>query len=210
MKTNMNRLLHAGLITLCCTFAVWATADRSAHAAPPALGGMGGHHGNNGRNAFGGTGGWGGWGGGELFGFELNGDENRIPFYAAHPPVYYSYPIARPYGDSPFPSPPTYFGPLMEDSGPRTIINPYAQPGNAAPSNTAPSNAAPTVPTPAPPAPTMPSPNNVKPTAGRTASLDNGSMPSFEALPSPGPVSSIDSDSTAATGVHVVLNPYVK
>lgn len=29
-----------------------------------------------------------------------------IPYYAAHPPVYYSYPRARPYGYSPYPWPP--------------------------------------------------------------------------------------------------------
>jgi hypothetical protein len=202
MKTNMTRLLHAGLFTLCCTIAIWATADRSAHAAPPSFGGVGGHNGYNGRYGYGGAG---GWGGGELFGFELNGDENRIPFYAAHPPVYYSYPIARPYGDSPFPSPPAYYGPGVEDSGPQTIINPYAQPGSAVPSNAAPSNGAPNGATPAPPAP-----NNVKPTAGRTASLAEGSTPSFESLPSPEPIAPVASDSAAATGVHVVLNPYVR
>ncbi|MDZ7617495.1 MAG: hypothetical protein U1E05_10850, partial [Patescibacteria group bacterium] len=30
----------------------------------------------------------------------------HIPYFAKHPPVYYSYPIARPYGDSPYASPP--------------------------------------------------------------------------------------------------------
>jgi len=207
MKKNMNRLLHAGLSTLCCTFAVWATAGLSAHAAPPAFGGAGGHRGFNGRNGYGAVG---GWGGGDLFGFGLNGDEDCIPFYALHPPVYYSYPIARPYGDSPFASWPAYYGPVAEGYGPQAIVNPYAQPGSAAPSNATPSNAAPKNATPAPPAPATPSPNNVKPTAGRTASLGESSTPSFESLPSPEPISPIDSDSSAATGVHVVFNPYVR
>jgi hypothetical protein len=35
----------------------------------------------------------------------LYSSEN-VPYYALHPPVYYSYPVARTYGDSPFPYPP--------------------------------------------------------------------------------------------------------
>jgi hypothetical protein len=50
----------------------------------------------------------------------------------------------------------------------------------------------------------------VKLTAGRTASLAEEAGPSVELLPSPEPTSPVDSDSPAATGVHVVLNPYVK
>jgi hypothetical protein len=207
MKKNMNSVLRGGLVTLCCAFAVWATAGLSVQAAPPAFGGHGGLNGFNGFNGRGGFGagvGWGGFGGG-LFGFELNGNEDRIPFYALHPPVYYSYPIARPYGDSPFASPPGYYGPGAEDGGPQTIINPYAAPGNAAPSSPAPGNA-----TPVPPAPSKQSPTNAKPTAGRTASLAEEASPSVESLPSPEPISPIDSDSSAASNVHVVLNPYVK
>ncbi|MGD0517991.1 MAG: hypothetical protein ABSA26_10695 [Thermoguttaceae bacterium] len=30
----------------------------------------------------------------------------NVPYYALHPPVYYSYPVARTYGDSPLPYPP--------------------------------------------------------------------------------------------------------
>ena len=29
-----------------------------------------------------------------------------VPYYAMHPPVYYSYPVPRPYGYSPFAYPP--------------------------------------------------------------------------------------------------------
>ncbi|MEX0678469.1 MAG: hypothetical protein WD063_15420 [Pirellulales bacterium] len=44
-------------------------------------------------------------------GFFNYGDTNyggnyRIPYYALFPPVYYSYPVARPYGYSPFAYPP--------------------------------------------------------------------------------------------------------
>ena len=34
------------------------------------------------------------------------GGNYRIPYYALFPPVYYSYPVARPYGYSPFAYPP--------------------------------------------------------------------------------------------------------
>jgi hypothetical protein len=206
--TTMNKTLRIGLVTLCCAFAVWATADISARAAPPAFRGHGALNGINGRHGFGPgigfAGGWGGWGGG-LFGFELNGNENRIPYYALFPPVYYSYPIARPYGDSPFASPPGYYGPGAEDGGPKTIVNPYAEPGGAAPPNAAPSNPAPVA-----PAPTSRSPNDAKPTAGRTASLLEQSSPSVESLPSPEPISLAETGSSAASNVRVVLNPFVQ
>jgi hypothetical protein len=32
--------------------------------------------------------------------------QESVPYFALHPPVYYSYPIARTYGDSPYPYPP--------------------------------------------------------------------------------------------------------
>jgi len=35
----------------------------------------------------------------------------RVPYYALYPPVYYSYPVARPYGYSPFAYPPGTFTP---------------------------------------------------------------------------------------------------
>jgi hypothetical protein len=34
------------------------------------------------------------------------GGNYRMPYYALYPPVYYSYPVARPYGYSPFAYPP--------------------------------------------------------------------------------------------------------
>ncbi len=206
MNNNMNSVLRFRLLTLCCAGAVWATAGLSAQAAPPA-GGHGSHsglhhnnfnHGFNGANSFGGF-------GGELFGVELGGNEDRIPYYALHPPVYYSYPIARPYGDSPFASPPGYYGPGCADCGPQTIINPYATPGNATPSTTTPPETVPT-----PPAPTSPTPKSVKPTAGRTASLAEEADSSIESLPSPVAVALPDVGSEAASNVHVVLNPYAR
>jgi len=197
----MKTVLRIGLTTLCCAFAIWATAGRSAQAAPPAFGGHGFHNGFNGRNGFGFGGGW----GGELFGVELGGNEDRIPFYALHPPVYYSNPISRPYGDSPFASPPGYYGPGAIDGGPQTVTNPYATPGNTAPSSATPPEAVP-----APPAPNSRAPSPVKPTAGRTASLAEEATPSIESLPSPEPIPLPDVGSDAASNVHLVLNPYVK
>jgi hypothetical protein len=206
MNKIMNSVRRLRLVTLCCAVAIWATAGLSAHAAPPAFGAHGSHNGFNGgfNNGFNGRNGFdfgGGWGGG-LFGFELGGNEDRIPFYALHPPVYYSAPIARPYGDSPFAYPPGLFVPGLADGGPQTIVNPYAAPGSAAPS---PSDA-----TPAPSAPTRPAPNKVKSTAGRTASLADDASPSIETLPSPEATSLSDSDSNATSNVQVVLNPYAK
>lgn len=91
-----------------------------------------------------------------------NGNYYRIPYYALFPPVYYSYPVARPYGYSPFAYPPgtitpeieqktaavTYLNPLVpqrpkaktnkkagEDktaSAPRMYYNPYVKRSGAA------------------------------------------------------------------------------
>ena len=70
---------------------------------------------------WGGCGGW--WGYGGLY----SNLDYKIPYHAAYPPVYYSYPVPRTYGYSPFAYPP---GTLTPDSiemavEPVTIINPY-------------------------------------------------------------------------------------
>lgn len=46
------------------------------------------------------------WGGGLAWNWPFYVQE-RVPYFAAHPPVYYSTPIARSYGHSPFPYPST-------------------------------------------------------------------------------------------------------
>jgi len=91
----------------------------------PFLGGFGFGGGNFG---FGG-----GWGYGnndyccdDLYGFP--GDWRRIPFFALHPPVYYSAPVARPYGYSPFAYPGWVTTPAPDDGGSKEIINPFAPP----------------------------------------------------------------------------------
>ena len=80
------------------------------------------------------------------------GNNYRIPYYALFPPVYYSYPVARPYGYSPFAYPPgtvtpeapqkavapvEYINPLVPQpvkadgdktaSAPRMYLNPYVK-----------------------------------------------------------------------------------
>ena len=58
----------------------------------------------------------------------------NLPFYALHPPVYYSYPVPRTYGYSPFAYGPEIMTPeVIEESKPVTIDNPYVPLKNAAP-----------------------------------------------------------------------------
>ena len=51
----------------------------------------------------------------------------HIPYYALHPPVYYSYPVPRTYGYSPFAYPPGVMMPEVEMQ-PQVIENPYVAP----------------------------------------------------------------------------------
>jgi hypothetical protein len=48
-----------------------------------------------------------------------------IPYFAKHPPVYYSYPVPRTYGYSPYAYPPSVRTPEVEFVEPVTIRNPY-------------------------------------------------------------------------------------
>lgn len=85
--------------------------------------------------------GWGGYGSGYGWGYlgTRVGFVPQPPYYAIHPPVYYSAQIIRrPYGYSPYAWPATYppFGTVALESqstmqsDPAVFINPYAQPGN--------------------------------------------------------------------------------
>jgi hypothetical protein len=54
----------------------------------------------------------------------------HVPYFALHPPVYYSYPVSRPYGWSPFPHAPLPYAaqrprPAVRVAQPLTIRNPY-------------------------------------------------------------------------------------
>ena len=48
----------------------------------------------------------------------------RMPFYTRNPPVYYSFPQARTYGQSPFAYPPTYHE--ARDYRPRRFVSSHA------------------------------------------------------------------------------------
>ena len=55
--------------------------------------------------------------------------QQRRPYFAEFPPVYYSHPVHRPYGLSPYAWPPIYHGPVTRQkrrASPVTIQNPYA------------------------------------------------------------------------------------
>ncbi len=72
--------------------------------------------------------GYGGWGHWAYYfpNYPLYGRE-YIPYYALHPPVYYSFPIPRTYGRSPFAYPPCGCGPepVLEVAQPKVITNPF-------------------------------------------------------------------------------------
>jgi hypothetical protein len=53
---------------------------------------------------------------------------DEVPYHAAFPPVYYSYPVPRTYGYSPFAYPPGVMTPEIEAPGPQVIENPYVEP----------------------------------------------------------------------------------
>jgi hypothetical protein len=100
-----------------------------------AVGGVGSHghgHGVRGRGF--------GNGFGRGFGIAIGGDGdygwdiaelyrelfNNLPYFALHPPVYYSEPVPRTYGYSPFAYPPGVMTPeIVSEPQPVTINNPY-------------------------------------------------------------------------------------
>ncbi|HEX6961380.1 MAG TPA: hypothetical protein VF175_05900 [Lacipirellula sp.] len=53
---------------------------------------------------------------------------DEVPYHAAFPPVYYSHPVPRTYGYSPFAYPPGVMTPEVEAPAPEVIENPYVQP----------------------------------------------------------------------------------
>lgn len=67
--------------------------------------------------------GYGGYG----YGYLYQSLDYNVPYFAAHPPVYYSYPVPRTYGYSPFAYPPHVMTPEVVDEAaqPAVIVNPY-------------------------------------------------------------------------------------
>ena len=73
--------------------------------------------------------GYGAWDIGRLYGVLAQ----NVPYYAAFPPVYYSAPVPRTYGYSPFAYPPGYSTPdLAEAPKALEISNPYVVPASDA------------------------------------------------------------------------------
>ena len=66
-----------------------------------------------------------------------NGIEH-VPYYSLYPPVYYSMPVPRTYGFSPFAYPPGYMTPEVDFAPePKTIVNPHAAPSKSSKSKPA-------------------------------------------------------------------------
>lgn len=63
--------------------------------------------------------------------------QDTIPYFALHPPVYYSRPVSRPYGMSPFAYPPGSVLPPFAQ--PQMVLNSYVTQGDALPPATPPS-----------------------------------------------------------------------
>jgi hypothetical protein len=56
---------------------------------------------------------------------------DNVPYFAAFPPVYYSTPVPRTYGYSPFAYPPGVMTPdVVENATPVEIINPHIKPAS--------------------------------------------------------------------------------
>lgn len=69
-----------------------------------------------------------GWGIGQLY----SSMQYNVPHFAAFPPVYYSYPVPRTYGHSPFAYPPHFRTPEFAPEAVEavTITNPYVTPAS--------------------------------------------------------------------------------
>ncbi len=65
-----------------------------------------------------------------LWGCDLEGNDNHIPFYALHPPVYYSRIVPRAMGWTPFAYSPDAIILPLDEGGPKQIINPFVPPIN--------------------------------------------------------------------------------
>jgi hypothetical protein len=118
MKRQFLALLMLAALLVCLPM--------SSAEAGGGFGGRGGHRGRGPASfrglGFGGGFGYGGWDISELY-RQLY---NNLPYFALHPPVYYSYPVPRTYGYGPFAYPPSVMTPDVAGGvQPMEIINPY-------------------------------------------------------------------------------------
>lgn len=101
----MNVRVKLGLV--CCVLAAWGALGSAAQAQMPNylyLYGMG-------------------------RGLPYSYGDEHVPYYSLYPPVYYSAPVPRTYGYSPFAYPPGYPTPDIEFApAPKTMSNPYVVP----------------------------------------------------------------------------------
>lgn len=106
----------AAVMLLALAFSVVETRDAQAQCGPQGLGGFG----------------YGGYGFdvGRLYGVLAQ----NVPHFAAFPPVYYSAPIPRTYGYSPFAYPPGTMTPDLpvQTMAAKEIINPFVRTSNVA------------------------------------------------------------------------------
>ena len=102
---NLRRIL---LVAIVAAASAGAAGRAQAQMAYGCAGGYGGY-------------GWGAWDIGRLYSVL----SQNVPYYAAFPPVYYSVPVPRTYGYSPFAYPPGVMTPEVVMSEPLSITNPY-------------------------------------------------------------------------------------
>lgn len=119
-------------------------------------------------------------------------DQDRLPYFALHPPVYYSKPVPRTFGYSPFAYPGWVPTPALPQAyEPVTVVNPYV--------NEAPAAAQP-APTPAPP-------------AAKGSTLKVGPLQGYK-TPRPNPARQAVPRSDKSAGVSAqplrIVNPYVE
>ncbi len=100
----MRNLLRWNLVLLCAAFGILCTDSAEAYGW---------------NNSY-------GCGIGGLYRSLDQPTEMRVPYFAAHPPVYYSQPVPRTYGHSPFAYGPCHKTPeIMESAQPVMIENPH-------------------------------------------------------------------------------------
>jgi hypothetical protein len=139
----MRSLCKAASIVVLAGGLSLAISNQAAFAGSGGHGGHGSHMGggrfdndridffrNRFNSAFDGFGGGFGFGNFGFWGCDIGGNDERIPFYAIFPPVYYSRIIARPYGWTPFAYSPDAIIMPLEEGGSKEIINPYIPRGS--------------------------------------------------------------------------------